>query len=93
MPHALNIRDIGENLNAALDARAAEEGLSKSELVRRLLAEAVEPPRRRLGVGRDLLDKDMRTAIGKMRDHPGVESGWRGFAELGTDSLAADREK
>jgi plasmid stability protein len=55
MADALNICDIGENLNAALDARAAEEGLSRSELVRRILAEAAQPPRRRLGAGRSLV--------------------------------------
>ncbi len=87
MPHALNIRDIGEGLNAALDAKAAEEGISKSELVRLLLAEAVQPPKRRLGMGRASVDAELRTVIDKMRDHPGSESAWQGIPEPGLDPL------
>ena len=92
MPHALNIRDIGENLNAALDARADEEGLSKSELVRRILAEAVQPPRRRLGSGTGLVDKGVRTAIEKMRLDPGSESDWRDVDKPGIDPLTRGLE-
>ena len=91
MPHALNIRDIGETLNAALDARAKEEGVSKSELVRRLLAEAVQPPRRRLGQGQHLLKGDLRTAVERMRADPGSESAWQDVEAPGTDPLAADQ--
>lgn len=38
---ALNIRDIGEGRKAALDAEAKAQGISLSELVRRLLDEGV----------------------------------------------------
>ncbi|MEZ5835030.1 MAG: ribbon-helix-helix protein, CopG family [Geminicoccaceae bacterium] len=88
MSHALNIRDIGASLNAALDARAAEEGLSKSELVRRLLAEAVQPPRRQLGAGRCLINSGIESALEKMRVSPGGESAWHDVKEPGVDPLA-----
>ena len=91
MPHALNIRDIGEGLNAALDAKAAEEGVSKSELVRLLLTEAVQPPKRSLGAGRALVDAELRTVIDTMRDHPGAESAWQGIPKPGIDALTKDQ--
>ena len=93
MPHALNIRDIGEGLNAALDARAAQEGISKSELVRSLLTEAIQPPKRRLGSGKKFVDAELRTVIGKMQDHPGSESAWQGISEPGLDPLAEGRNR
>ena len=91
MPHALNIRDIGEGLNAALDARAAEEGVSKSELVRSILAKAVQPPKRRLGAGQEFIDDELRTVIDRMQDHPGSESAWQGIPQPGLDVLAERR--
>ena len=42
---ALNIRDIGEGRKAALEAEAKAQGLSVSELVRRLLDEGIESAR------------------------------------------------
>ncbi|MFX0547389.1 ribbon-helix-helix protein, CopG family [Roseovarius sp. S1116L3] len=42
---ALNIRDIGEDRKAALDAEAKAQGVSVSELVRRYLDEGVERAR------------------------------------------------
>lgn len=42
---ALNIRDIGTARKAALDAEAQAQGISLSELVRRLLDEGVERAR------------------------------------------------
>ena len=93
VPHALNIRDIGEGLNTALDARAAEEGISKSELVRSLLAKAVQPPKRRLGAGQEFVDTELRTVIDKMQDHPGSESAWQGISEPGLDPLAEGRNR
>lgn len=93
MPHALNIRDIGDNLNAALDARAAEEGVSKSELVRRILAEAVQLPRRRLGAGRGFVNDEMRIALERMQADPGSETAWRGVDGAGVDLLAESREE
>lgn len=93
MPHALNIRDIGDNLNAALDARAEEEGLSKSELVRRILAEAVQLPRRRLGVGTGLVNEEVRVAIERMSGDPGSESVWHDVGEPGIDPLTGSRNE
>jgi hypothetical protein len=42
---ALNIRDIGDDRKAALDAEASAQGVSVAELVRRFLDEGVERAR------------------------------------------------
>lgn len=91
MPHALNIRDIGASLNAALDSRAAEEGVSKSELVRRILVEAVQPPRRQLGTGASLVDGSLQSLLEKTRIKPGAESAWLDTEAQGADPLVEGR--
>jgi plasmid stability protein len=69
MNTALNIRDIGPELKAALAARSKAEGRSMAEVAKDILAKdlCAEPrPRRKLGTLAHLLDEplDMTAGVG-----------------------------